>query len=43
MLQDFTQLPREFWNPDLSPEKHSYEDVLKILERSSLTDDEVFN
>ena len=40
---DFKELPKEFWDPSFTPEKYSYDDVLKILKNSSLADDEVFN
>jgi hypothetical protein len=41
--KDFKELPKEHWDTSFTPEKHSYEDVLKILKESALADDEVFN
>jgi hypothetical protein len=41
--KDFKELPREHWDTSFTPEKYSYEDVLKILKENSLADDEVFN
>jgi len=40
---DFNELQREYWDPELNPERCSYEEVLGILQRASLADDEVFN
>lgn len=40
---DFKELPKEFWDPSFTPDKYSYEDVLKILKNTSLANDEVFN
>jgi len=41
--KDFKELPKECWDISFTPEKHSYEDVLKILREPALTDDDVFN
>jgi hypothetical protein len=41
--ENFLELPKEYVDSNLTPEKYTYEEVLKILENSSLADDEVFN
>jgi hypothetical protein len=41
--RDFLELPKRLLDIELNPDKHSYDVVLKILEDSSLADDEVFN
>ena len=41
--KEFEALPEKYWDGELTPEKYSYNDELEIMERSALSDDEVFN